>query len=336
MTFGNDWGFGNNFEESKKIFDAYRSKGGNFFDTACNYTNGTSERYLGEYMNGIRSEVVLATKFTANANSTAALGGPKSSFANPNAGGNHRKSLVETLDASLKRLNVLAVDILYVHFWEFSTPVEEVMRNLNDVVSSGKAYHVAISDTPAWLISKANTLSSLRGWSPFVGIQTRYNLLDRSYEFDLGPMAQNLGLGTIPWGALAEGYLTGKHSEKAEASSGRKDAVNRHINDPRNQKILEQVKTIAKETGATPGNVSLNWLLQRPTIASPLIGARNVEQLEQNLKCLDFKLSKDQLESLNNVSAPSFVPFPNSGVGRLSAFADGGAKIQRKMPPFMM
>jgi len=263
-----------------------------------------------------------------------AFGGAKPDFPNPNGGGNHRKSLVETLDGSLKRLNLQAVDILYVHFWEFSTSVEQVMRNLNDVVSSGKAYHVAISDAPAWIVSQANTLSCLRGWSPFVGLQTRYNLLDRSYEFELGPMAESFGIGTIPWGTLAEGYLTGKHTGKVDENSGRKQSVGRHLNNPKNEQILEEVKAVAKETGATPGNVALNWMLQKKTIASPLIGARNEEQLKQNLECLDFKLSKEQLERLDKVSAPALLPFPNSVVAGITKFADGGAKVQRKMPSF--
>jgi len=334
MTFGTEWDFGNDFAESRKVFDAYRSRGGNFFDTANNYNDGSSEKFLGEYINGIRSEVVVATKFTSNPDSMSWAKGRKTTLPNPNGGGNHRKSLVENLDASLKRMNLLAVDILYVHFWEFSTPVESVMRNLNDVVSSGKAYHVAVSDVPAWVVSQANTIASLRGWSPFVGLQTRYNLLDRSYEFELGPMACSLGLGTMPWGCLAEGFLTGKHVGKPEESSGRKEAVGRHLSNPKNSEILSQVQNIATNIGQTPGNVALNWLLQKKTIASPIIGARTVEQLEDNIKCLDFKLSRQQIDQLDQVSTPSFVPFPNSAAARLPMFADGGAKILRTLPFF--
>jgi len=335
MTFGQDWNFGNNAEESRKVFDLYRSKGGNFFDTANGYTNGTSERYLGEYIQGIRSQVVVATKFTTNPDAALQFSGVKSKDStNPNGGGNHKKSLVENLDLSLRRLRLDSVDILYVHFWEFSTPVDQVMRNLDDVVRSGKAYHVAVSDTPAWLISKANTLADLRGWSPFVGLQTRYNLIDRSFEFELGPMARTLNIGTMPWGCLAEGFLTGKHKGKVEEGSGRSNSVASHLTSDKNQAILAEVERIAAETGQTPAAVSLNWLLQKPGVTSPIVGARNVEQLESNLKALDFTLTPQQMHALDTVSAPAVLPFPNNFIEKARFFADGAAKINRPPLPY--
>jgi len=290
---------------------------------------------LGEYIQGIRSQVVVATKYSRNPQIALHFAGVKSTEApNPNGGGNHRKSLVENLDLSLKRLQLDAVDILYVHFWEFSTPVDQVMRSLDDVVRSGKAYHVAVSDTPAWIISKANNLADLRGWSPFIGLQTRYNLLDRSFEFELGPMARTLNIGTMPWGCLAEGFLTGKHKGKVAEGSGRARNVSDHLTKEKNVAILAEVERIAAEIGQTPAAVSLNWMLQKPAVTSPIVGARNVEQLEGNLKALDFTLTPEQLQALDAVSTPSFIPFPNTFYDRVISVGDCGAKITRPFAPF--
>jgi len=274
----------------------------------------------------------VVTKFTANPDGAIHLFGGKLSHApNPNGGGNHRKSLVENVDLSLKRLQLDAVDILYLHFWEFSTPIDQVMRNLDDVVRSGKAYHVAVSDTPAWLIAQGNTIANLRGWSPFVGLQTRYNLLDRSFEFELGPMARTLHIGTMPWGCLAEGFLTGKHKGKVQEGSGRSASVSGHLANEKNLAILAEVERIAVEIGQTPAAVSLNWLMQKPGVTSPIVGARNVEQMEANLKALEFRLTAEQLQALDSVSTPSAIPFPNSFRERARSVCDAGAKIIR--PP---
>ncbi|POG70779.1 aldo/keto reductase [Rhizophagus irregularis DAOM 181602=DAOM 197198] len=189
LTFGEQWNLGSNKEESKKVFDLYYERGGNFFDTASNYNYGESERFLGDYVSDKRSNVVIATKYTSN---TTAM--QKDIRLNPNLGGNHRKSLVENLDESLKRLNMSYVDILYVHAYEFRTPIEEFMRSLDDAVRSGKVLYVAASNFPSWALARANTFAELRGWSSFIGLQTRYNLLDRSLEFDLQPACAELDL----------------------------------------------------------------------------------------------------------------------------------------------
>jgi len=329
MTFGDDWEVGNNKVESKKIFDLYRSKGGNFYDTANVYTNGTSEKFLGEFISGFRSEAVVATKFTANPLFSVKSKGklPEGTLINPNGGGHSKKSMVENLDASLKRLGTNYVDIFYVHCWEFKVPAEEVIRNLDDCVRSGKALYVAVSDSPAWIISKANTVASLRGWSPFIGLQTRYNLLDRSMESELGPMADEFNLGIIPWGVLAEGFLTGKHQKDApEAASGRKESNVRHFSKERNVAILEEVKKIAAEIGRTPAQVTLNWTLQKP-VTSPLVGAKTVQQLQDNLGALDFTLTAEQMSRLNTISVPE-PAFPMSMIGNVSFFTDAGGKVK--------
>jgi len=334
MTFGEDWDFGSNKEESKKVFDLYRSKGGNFFDTANAYQNGSSERFLGEFVSTFRSECVLATKYTANPKFLKAMKGQlgPEERVNPNAGGNHRKSLVENIDVSLKNMGTGYVDLLYVHCWEYRTPVNEVMRALDDCVRSGKALYVGISDCPAYILAQANTIADFRGWSPFIALQTRYNLIERSFEGELGHLCTEAGLGVVPWGILAEGLLTGKHKKGAvEASSGRKDSVGRHLNSDKNVEILAEVVKIAEEVKRTPAQVAINWLAQKRTV--PLVGARTVAQLEDNIAALEFKLSAEHIERLNKVSAPS-LGFPFSFISNPSPFIDGGLKVKARTTEF--
>ncbi|PKY58124.1 Aldo/keto reductase [Rhizophagus irregularis] len=252
-------GYGVNKEESKKVFDLYYEKGGNFFG---NVTAVQKDRRF-----------------------------------NPNSGGNHRKSLVENLDGSLKRLNMSYVDILHIHFYEYRTPIEEFMRSLDDVV-----LYVAVSDIPSWGLARANTIAELRGWSPFIGLQTRYNLLDRSLEFDLQPACAELDVGILPWGIVAEGFLTGKYTRESAAAlkpEARGFSVAIHSKIEKNWKILEEVTTISKEIDRTPVQVALNWVQQKPGITSPIIGARTVTQLEENLKTLEFKLTTEQMKRLD-------------------------------------
>ncbi|MCW5518156.1 aldo/keto reductase [Muriicola sp. Z0-33] len=200
MTFGTDWGWGADKSESKKIFETYANSGGNFIDTANRYTEGTSERFVGEFIKEERDHFVLATKYTLF-----------DKAGDPNFSGNHRKNLMRSVESSLERLDTDYIDLLWVHAWDFLTPVEEVMRGLNDLVSAGKVHYIGVSDTPAWIVAKANTLASHRGWSSFVALQAEYNLLQRDAERDLIPMAQSMGLALTPWAPLAGGALTGKY-----------------------------------------------------------------------------------------------------------------------------
>ncbi|KAF9995994.1 hypothetical protein BGZ65_008399, partial [Modicella reniformis] len=303
-------GFGNSKEACKKIFDTYHEKGGNFYDTANIYTNGDSERFLGEYIADKRSECVIATKYSS---------------------GNHRKNLVESLDASLKRLGTGYVDVLYVHIWEYRTPINEVMRALDDVVRAGKAHYVAVSDAPSWVVSSANTMADLRGLTPFIGFQTRYNLLNRSLESDIQPMCADLGIGIVPWSVLAEGFLSGKHTrdqKDSKSDSKRGGQVNAHFIHERNWRILDEVKAVAQECRRTPAQVAVNWILQKPGITSPLIGARTLEQLQDNLSALEFTLSQEQMTRLDNISNPSEWPFPQDVIRNLDRFSGMGMEIE--------
>jgi aryl-alcohol dehydrogenase-like predicted oxidoreductase len=210
MTFGDDWGWGAAKDEARNVYDSFREAGGNFIDIANVYTNGTSESLLGEFMQGHRASVVMATKYTNAAPGT-----------DPNAAGNHRKSMMQAVEASLKRLRTDYIDLYWVHIWDQVTPVEEVMRGLDDLVREGKVLYVGISDAPAWWIAQANTLAYLRGWSPFIGLQIEYSLIERTVERELIPMAKVLNLGLTGWSPLANGVLTGKYHGDGSSEPGR-------------------------------------------------------------------------------------------------------------------
>src|SRR5512132_3347901 len=210
MTFGEDWGWGTARDEARKVYDAFREAGGNFIDTANIYTNGTSESFLGEFMEGHRQSIVLATKYTNAMPGT-----------DPNAAGNQRKNMVQSVEASLKRLRTDYIDLYWVHAWDQITPVEEVMRGLDDMVRAGKVLYVGISDAPAWYIAQANTLAQLRGWSPFVGLQIEYSLIERTVERELIPMAKALNIGVTAWSPLSRGVLTGKYHGQGSSEGGR-------------------------------------------------------------------------------------------------------------------
>src|ERR671930_520024 len=203
MTFGEEWGWGASKQDSRRVFDAYVDAGGNFIDTANNYTGGTSEKHVGEFIASDRNRFVLATKYTSNTRR-----------GDPNAGGNHRKNMVQSLEASLKRLNTAYIDLYWVHAWDPMTPIEEMMRALDDMIRAGKILYAGISDAPAWIVSQANTLANLRGWNEFIAIQIEYSLIERTSERELLPMANALDLGVTAWSPLGGGVLTGKYEKK--------------------------------------------------------------------------------------------------------------------------
>lgn len=296
MTFGDEWGpFGANKEESRKVFDAFVEAGGNFVDTANLYTNGTSEKFLGEFMGTQRERIVLATKYT-NSMPTG----------DPNSAGNHRKNLVQSLDASLKRLKTDYIDLYWIHCWDFMSSVESVMRALDDAVRSGKVLYVGISDAPAWIVSRANTMAELRGWSPFVALQVEYSLAERTVERELLPMAKELDLTVTPWGPLKGGTLTGKYLDKNADVNARYNtelAKGLYSESERVNLIAREVIRIAKDLDKTPAQVALAWLKTRGPNILPIIGAKSVAQLHDNLGYLDVDLTETHINSLNSVSA---------------------------------
>ncbi len=287
MTFGEDWGWGAPKEESEKIFKIFADVGGNFIDTANNYTNGSSEKFVGEFIAGDRDRFVLATKYSLNTRKN-----------DPNAGGNHRKNLMHSLEASLKRLKTDYIDLYWVHMWDFMTPVEEVMRSLDDVVRTGKVRYVGISDTPAWVVAWANTIAELRGWTPFVGLQIPYNLIRRDPERDLLPMARELGLTVCAWAPLGAGLLTGKYTQKE--GKGRLSQPDWKISE-KSRKSAEELDRVAKSVGHSPAQVALNWVRQQEGVVIPIVGATRPSQMKENIECLDFRLTEDRMKQLDEI-----------------------------------
>src|SRR5580693_8174653 len=266
MTFGDEWGWGSPKAEAQKVYETYREAGGNFIDTANFYTGGTSEKFVGEFIKGHRDSVVLATKY-----SNAAPGN------DPNAAGNHRKSMMQAVEASLKRLQTDYIDLYWVHIWDAITPVEEVLRGLDDLVRQGKVLYAGISDAPAWWVAQANTLAELRGWTQFVGLQIEYSLIERTVERELIPMAKAFNVGVVAWSPLASGVLTGKyHGEgKAEgarlSAEGMKDFV---PEEKRAARIVSALQSVSAQAGRSMAQLALAWLHHRPGPVIPIIGAR--------------------------------------------------------------
>src|ERR1700676_4945478 len=294
MTFGEEWGWGSPKAEARKVYETYREAGGNFIDTANFYTNGTSETFLGEFMQGHRESVVLGTKY-----SNAAPGH------DPNAAGNHRKNMMQAVEASLKRLQTDYIDLYWVHIWDGITPVEEVMRGLDDLVRQGKVLYVGISDAPAWWIAQANTLAELRGWTQFTGLQIEYSLMERTVERELVPMANALNLGVLAWSPLARGVLTGKYHSEGNADGGRMSNEGMKEFLPEEQhatRIISAVKVVSEQVGHSMAQVALAWLRHQTVPIIPIIGARKVSQLQDNLASLDLELSAEQLKSLDGAS----------------------------------
>jgi aryl-alcohol dehydrogenase-like predicted oxidoreductase len=306
MTFGEDWGWGSNREISRQIFDAFLKFGGNFIDTADVYTEGSSEEMLGEFIQAERDYIVLATKYTLS-NTTK----------DPNRSGNHRKNLVQSVEGSLRRLKTEYIDLLWVHAYDFLTPVEEMMRALDDLVRQGKVLYLGISDAPAWVTARANTMAELRNWTPFIGSQLEYNLTERTPERDLLPMAKELGIGTVAWSPLSAGLLTGKYQKKrGEGSGGRMEGANTYRFNERNFAIVDVVLQEAQKLGISPAQLSLAWILAKGVI--PIIGARTMEQLEDNLGAVSVEIPEDALQRLDEASAIE-LGFPHDFVLRAGA-----------------
>lgn len=291
MTFGDEWGWGSTKEESRKIFDAFVEAGGNFVDTADLYTGGTSEKFVGEFIAADRERFVVATKYANTSPGT-----------DPNAAGNHRKNMVQSLEASLKRLNVDYIDLYWLHIWDFTTPAEEIMRAFDDMVRAGKVLYIGISDAPAWIVSRSNMLAQLKGWTEFIALQVEYSLVERSVEREFLPMARELDLGVTAWSPLASGLLTGKYSQTADTSEEKRleKAPFKEINE-HSLAIAGEVDAIAREIGRSPAQVALNWLRRQPEVI-PILGARTHAQIQDNLACLEFSLTEEQVERLDTVS----------------------------------
>lgn len=289
MTFGEEWGWGADKKTSKEIFDHYAKRGGNFIDTANRYTEGTSEKLVGEFIKSDRDHFVLATKYSL--------------YDKPgdlNYGGNHRKNMMRSVEQSLKRLETPFIDLLWLHAWDKTTPIQEVMRGLDDLVSQGKVNYIGISDTPAWVVSQANTIAEFRGWAKFVALQVEYSLIQRTPERDLIPMAKAFGMTVTPWAPLAGGALTGKYLDGSKVGRIKEGTTRRN---ERNLKIAGIVLEEASKLGVSPAQLATRWTMQQSFSTIPIVGARKLEQIEDSLMATEIEIPSESMEKLNSASA---------------------------------
>jgi aryl-alcohol dehydrogenase-like predicted oxidoreductase len=318
MTFGMDWGWGADVSASRVILDRYLEAGGNFIDTANIYTKGHSETILGDHFaeRGGRDRVVLATKFCGNLHP-----------GDPNGGGAGRKAIQQQLEQSLRRLQTDCIDLYWMHFDDPYTPADETLRALDDLVRAGKVRYIGVSDTPAWKVAGAQVEADLRGWSPFVALQIEYSLIERTVEHDLMPMAQAHGLGVTPWSPLRGGLLTGKYGRNRlpEGEGRHVPGVSKSLTE-RNYAILDAVEAVAAELGTGIAQVALAWVLARPGVASPILGARTLAQLDANLQALDVVLPPELIARLDAASEPAPI-FPHAFLVNARSVMHGGSGI---------
>jgi aryl-alcohol dehydrogenase-like predicted oxidoreductase len=324
MTFGEEWGWGSNEEDSKRIIDRYLEQGGNFLDTANIYTYGHSEKIVGDHVGRVperRARTVISTKFYGNL-----IPG------DPNGGGAGRKSVVAACHESLRRLQTDYIDLYWLHAWDRHTPIEETLRALDDLVRAGKVRYLGFSDIPAWKLAQAQMIATFRGYAPVVALQIEYSLLERTVEGELIPAARELGIGVLPWSPLKNGVLSGKYTRQ---NAGQKADRGAFIEGALNEKayvVIDELVRIAGALGTTPASVALAWVRSRPGVDSTLIGARTLAQLDSNVASLTVVLTPDQLRSLDELSLPQ-LNFPAALVEFTETFMHGGVNVNGHAPP---
>lgn len=324
MTFGEDLGWGSSVEESQRIIDRYVDGGGNFIDTANFYTKSHSEKIIGDHVGrhpARRDRLVIATKFSGNLYP-----------GDPNAGGSGRKAIVGSLENSLRRLQTDYVDLYWLHNWDVHTPIEETMATLETLVQAGKVRYIGVSDTPAWKIAQANVMAHFRGWSPFIGLQIEYSLLERTVEQELVPMALELGLGITPWSPLKGGVLTGKYTRDNPGSGQGGRAAWMGALGEETFSLIDELGEIARAHETTVARVALAWVRQQPGVTSTIIGARRLDQLEDNLRSLEVTLTPDELARLDERTRPTF-GFPQSMQPMFPAIHNGGTTVNGVYAP---
>ncbi|WP_254562293.1 aldo/keto reductase [Dyadobacter diqingensis] len=327
-NFGTAWPFGSTLDEAKLIFDNYANAGGNFIDTADGYQAGQSEMYLSEFLASERDHFVVASKYSTGGNHIQSTG-------------NSRRTMMLAVEQSLKRLKTDRLDLYWVHLADEQTPIEEIVRGLDDLVKAGKINYAGFSNFPAWRIATASLMADLRGWSPIIGIQVEYNLIERTAERELLPMAEAHGLGVAFWSPLAGGTLTGKYrNEKSDPDSRKALGGGVLIKDASGEReiaILETLDTIAKEIGSPIIDVALAWVRQKHDETSlstaTIIGPRNVRQLDANLASLNTVLTKEHMLALNEISKFSLgSPHEIIKASQGSIFGRGSGQIEIKYP----
>ena len=297
MTFGEDaGGAGSSVEESEKILATYLDRGGNFVDTANFYTNGHSEKILGDWFTanpGHRDRVVLASKFFANMYP-----------GNPNGGGAGRTAIRQQLHETLRRLQTDYLDVYWLHNWDRNTPIEETLRALDDLVTDGTVRYLGFSNTPAWVTAQAQTMAVLRGWTPLIALQVEYSLLARTVEGEIAPLALDQGMALVPWSPLRNGFLSGKYRRGAEVHDSARTA---YVGGPSEDEfvVIDAVGAIADELETSSAAVALAWLRAREGTVLPIVGARRLAHLEDNLAAVDVTLTPEHLRTLDAISAPT-------------------------------
>jgi aryl-alcohol dehydrogenase-like predicted oxidoreductase len=291
MTFGEDFGWGSSVEESRKVFHTFLDHGGNFLDTADFYTNGSSETIIGNFSQGIRDQLVITSKYTFNTDTQ-----------NSNAGGNQRKNMMRAVEQSLRRLKTDYIDLYMVHIWDRLTPIDEIMRGLDDLVSSGKILHAGMSDAPAWWIAKANEYAAHHGRTKFSTLQMEYNLIERGIEREILPLAKHDQLAIMAWSPLASGLLSGKYRQLKDKGKSKRGLIADARLNEQNINIINTVNDLAEELKTSPAALSLKWVMMQYPQLFPVVGARTAEQLVDNLSSLDISLTKKHMQILNDVS----------------------------------
>jgi aryl-alcohol dehydrogenase-like predicted oxidoreductase len=319
MTFGEDLGWGSSVAEAQAIMDRYLSLGGNFIDTANLYTKGHSEKIIGDHIGRDRQKrdrLVIATKFSANLHP-----------GDPNGGGSGRKSIIAACEESLRRLQTDYIDLYWLHNWDKHTPIEETMAALHDLVRAGKVRYLGISDTPAWKTTQAQMIAQFRGWTPFIGLQIEYSLLERTVEGELIPLALELGMGVTPWSPLKSGLLSGKYTREnaGQAQSGRHAWIAGGLGES-TYALLDELQKIARQLETTVARVALAWVQGRPGVASTILGARTLQQLDDNLAALEVKLAPAQVAALDALTTPK-LNFPAPFMALTSSIHAGGTTI---------
>lgn len=328
MSIGDTWNqfMGSmNKEQSFKLLDAFVAAGGNFIDTANNYQNEQSETWIGEWMAARRNrdQMVIATKFTTDYR-THALGKGNA----PNACGNHKRSMILSVRDSLRKLQTDFIDILYLHWWDHTTSIEEIMDSLHILVEQGKVMYLGISDTPAWIVAAANTYARAHGKTPFSVYQGRWNVMRRDFERDILPMARHFGMALAPWDVLGSGHFqTAKQLEERKKQGEGLRSVFGAEQSEDERRVSEALEKVAAEHGVESITaVALAYVLCKAPNVFPIVGGRKVEHLKDNIQALSIHLTETQIEFLE--SATSFdVGFPGNFIGPDPAISTGKATM---------
>jgi aryl-alcohol dehydrogenase-like predicted oxidoreductase len=318
MTFGEDLGWGASVKESQAVLDRYLDLGGNFIDTANGYNKGHSEKIIGDHIahdREKRDRLVIATKFSTNLY-----------VGDPNGGGSNRKSVIAACEQSLRRLRTDYIDLYWLHNWDKHTPIEETMAALHDLVQSGKVRYIGVSDTPAWKVAQAQLIAQFRGWTPFIGLQIEYSLLERTVEGELIPMARELGLGVAPWSPLGGGILSGKYTRQNAGTVKPDRAWLVERLDDKTYELIDALERIAGEIDTTVARVALAWVQARPGVSSTIIGALTLAQLEDNVQALEVQLTAEQTAALDALTTPQ-LPFPIEFLRQAPALHAGGTTV---------